>query len=549
MKKNVFSAFLLALAGFGLAACSSPAKMAKYPEMVTVSCAPQVLDVVADVINPTYTVSFAQGYFHPKAILEIVPVLKYKGGEMAAPILNLQGEKILNNYKVIPVSGANAAQTIRFAYQPGMEASQLELRLTVMDKNGKRTPYPYPYKTADGANITYKLANFAGTPVFAPDAHQAVIREQKEAQILYLVNSSTVRPKELTKDEIKDFEQFLANAQKDGRREVKNTEIIAYASPEGPTALNNKLSAGREKSAETAYKDATKQVVTGVDLRTLSMGEDWDGFKTLVSQSNIPDKDLILRVLEMYNDPNVREREIRNMSAVFTTLQDKVLPELRRARWIANVDFTNYTNDELLAMVKTNINDMDEEALLRVGSLLTENNDKISVYKQAAEKFNSSRGYNNLAACYINGNDLAAAKTALGKASNQDGYVKNNLGVIAMREKRYDDAYTLLNQAGLTESRYNMGAIDIYNGKYADAATKLVGEGEHNEAIAFLLTNQVDKAAAALKCECPKASYIRAIIAARRGDKSTWAKEMEAVNANATLKARAETDIEFAKMR
>jgi len=547
MKKNVFCAFL-ALAGFGLASCSSPAKMAKYPEMVTVACTPQILEVVADVITATYSVSFADGYFHPKAILEVVPVLKYTDGEEVAPIMNLQGEKILDNFKVIPVTGANAAQTIKFAYKPGMEASQLELRLTVMDKKGTRTPYPYPYKTADGANITYKLATFGGTPVFAPDAHQAVIREQKEAQILYLVNSSAIRPKELTKAEIKEFEQFLANAQNDARREVKNTQIISYASPEGPTTLNNKLSEGRGKSAETAYNNATKKILTGVDLSTTSMGEDWEGFKKLVSSSNIADKDLILRVLDMYSDSNVREREIRNMSKVFTTLQDKVLPDLRRSRLIANVDFTNYTNDELLAMVNTNLNDLDEEALLRVGSLLKENNDKINVYKKAAEKFNSARGYNNLAVCYINGNDLAAAKTALGKASNQDGYVKNNLGVIAMRDKKFDEAYALFNQSNIPEAKHNKGAIDIYNGKYVDAAANLVGEKDHNEAIAYLLTNQLDKAAF-LDHPCPRASYIRAIIAARKGNKTAWAKEMETVNANASFKARADKDIEFAKMR
>ena len=548
MKKNVFCAILFAIAGLSLASCSSPAKMAKYPELVTVSCTPQILEVVADVVIATYSVSFAEGYFHPKAILEVVPVLKFNGVEEIAPKMTLQGEKILDNHKVIPVSGARADQTIQFTYQPAMAASNLELLLTVIDNKGNRTPYPYPYKTADGVNNTYKLATFGGYPVFAPDAHLAIIREQKEAQILYLVNSSDVRSKELTKSEIKEFEQFLSNAQKDERREVKNTEIIAYASPEGPTALNDKLSANREKSAEVAYKNATKKILTSVDHRTVSMGEDWEGFKSLVSQSNIADKDLIIRVLDMYSDSNVREREIRNMSKVFTTLQDKVLPELRRARWIANVDFTNYTNDELLSMVKTNLSSMDEEALLRSGSLLTENNDKILVYKQAAEKFNSSRGYNNLAVCYLNSNDLTAAKTALGKAHTQDAYVKNNLGVVAAREGKFDEAYALFSQAGLKESKFSMGAIDIRNGKYVDAAAKLVGEGDHNETVAYLLTNQVDKAASVMTCECPKGSYLRAIIAARKGNKSAWAKEMEVVNANPNFKARAEKDIEFAKM-
>jgi tetratricopeptide (TPR) repeat protein len=237
------------------------------------------------------------------------------------------------------------------------------------------------------------------------------------------------------------------------------------------------------------------------------------------------------------------------MSKVFTTLQEKVLPDLRRARWIANVDFTNYTDAELVDMIKTKSTVLDEEALLRVATLLTDNNEKINAYKLAAEKFNSSRAYNNLAVCYLNNNDLAAAKTALGKASVQDAFVKNNLGVIALREKKYADAYALFGQAGLKESKFSMGAIDIFNGKYADAVAKLAGEGEHNEALAYLLTNQIDKAAATMKCECPKGSYIRAIIAARKGDKTAWAKEMEVVNANASFKARAENDIEFAKMR
>jgi len=549
MKKNAFYALLLAFAGFGLASCSSPAKMAKNPELVTVSCTPEVLEVVADVINATYTVSFAEGYFHPKAILEIVPVLVYDGGEEVAPTLNLQGEKILDNYKVIPVAGASAAHAIQFAFVPGMENSHLELRLTVMDTKENRYPYPAPYKVADGAITTYKLASLSGYTAFAPDAYQEIIREQKEAQIMYLVNSSEVRSKELTKNEIKEFEQFLANAIKDERRDVKNTEIIAYASPEGPTPLNDKLSANREKSAETAYKNVTKKIATGIDLKTVSVGEDWEGFKELVAKSDVHDKDLILRVLEMYNDPNVREREIRNMSKVFTTLQEKVLPDLRRARLIANVDFTNYTSDELLDMVNNQIDLLDEEALLRVGTLLTKNSDKITAYKQAAEKFNSSRGYNNLATCYLNNDDLDAAKAALAKAFNQDSYVKNNLGVVALREGKYEDAYALFTQAGLTESNYSMGVIDIINGKYEDAVTKLAGEGFHNEAIAYLLTGQNDKAAATITCECPKASYIRAIVAARKGDKDTWAKEMEVVNANENFQARAASDIEFAKIK
>ena len=137
MKKNVFYAFV-ALAGFGLASCSSPAKMAKYPDLVTVSCNPVVLEVVADVINATYTLSFAEGYFHPKAILEVVPVLVHKNGEEIAPTFHLQGTKILDNHIVVGYDGAGGSHAIQFPYKPGMEASHLELRATVMDKKMAR---------------------------------------------------------------------------------------------------------------------------------------------------------------------------------------------------------------------------------------------------------------------------------------------------------------------------------------------------------------------------------------------------------------------------
>ena len=546
MKIKNFRIVVLALAGFAVAACSSPAKMAKTPELVSTSCNPPVLEVVADVINAQYTLAFPEGYFHPKAVLEVVPVLVYKGGETAAPTFKLQGEKINDNFVMIPATGGSAAQAIQFAYKPGMEASHLELRLTVLDKE-KRFAYPAPYKVADGANITYKLVSLEGTPALAPHDYQKIIAEQKEAQIMYLVNSSSVRSKELTKEEIKEFEKFLANAVADERRTVTGTNIIAYASPEGPEKLNNTLSSGREKSAEAAYKKATSKIKTDAPLNTQSIGEDWAGFQELVSQSNIQDKDLILRVLSMYSDSNVREREIKNMSMVYTTLADKVLPELRRARWIANVDFTNYSDEELVDLLANQIDLLDEEALLYVGTLVKDGNEKIKAYKQAASKFNSARGYNNLAVCYLNSNNLADAKAALAKIAQQDAYAKNNLGVIAMRENKLAEAYTLFGQSNIPAAKYNMGAIDINNGKYNDAATKLASSGDHNEAIAYILTNQLNKVN--LMCKCAHGSYIRAVVAARKGDKAAWAKEMETVNTDAAMKARAENDIEFAKMR
>ena len=550
MKKNLVKILSLAIIGILMVSCSNPAKMAKEAQLVGTKCNPTVLEVIADEISATYELSFPEKYFHPKAILEITPVLVYQGGEVAAPVLKLQGEKITDNYKVIPKTGGTANASIKFAYVPGMEKSRLELRVAVWNKL-KKTDFPAPYKLADGANITYKLVNANGYTVIAPNQYQKIIREQKETQIMYTINKSDVRSKELTKAEVKEFEQFLANIDQDERRVVNNTSIIAYASPDGPTDLNTKLSDKRGETAKTAYDKITKNAaVTASPVNVATVPEDWDGFQELVAASTIQDKELILRVLSMYSDPMVREREIKNMSAVFKTLADKVLPELRRARMIANVDYTNYTDGELVDLAKSNIEVMDEQALLYAGTLVEDAATKEALYKKAGDKFGSDAGYLNLAAVYAGGKKTADAKAALAKVKDKNNvYYYNNAGVVALQEKNYTEALNQFAKSNMKESRYNEGIIDIITGKYTSAASKLAGEGFHNEVLAYLLTNQVDKAAAIQLHECARCAYFRAIIAARKGNSAEVTKQMAIINTDATLKARAANDIEFARYR
>ena len=550
MKKNLVKILSLAVIGILMVSCSNPAKMAKEAQLVGTKCNPTVLEVIADEISATYELSFPEKYFHPKAILEITPVLVYQGGEVAAPVLKLQGEKITDNYKVIPKTGGTANASIKFAYVPGMEKSRLELRVAVWNKL-KKTDFPAPYKLADGANTTYKLVNANGYTVIAPNQYQKIIREQKETQIMYTINRSDVKSKELTKAEVKEFEQFLANIDQDERRVVNNTSIIAYASPDGPTDLNTKLSDKRGETAKTAYDKITKNAaVTASPVNVATVPEDWDGFQELVAASTIQDKELILRVLSMYSDPMVREREIKNMSAVFKTLADKVLPELRRARMIANVDYTNYTDSELVDLAKSNIEAMDEQALLYAGTLVEDAATKEALYKKAGDKFGSDAGYINLAAVYAGGKKTADAKSALAKVKDKNNvYYYNNAGVVALQEKNYTEALNQFAKSNMKESRYNEGIIDIITGKYTSAASKLAGEGFHNEVLAYLLTNQVDKAAAIQLHECARCAYFRAIIAARKGNSAEVTKQMAIINTDATLKARAANDIEFARYR
>lgn len=549
--KRFFNVLMIAAVGMFLQSCGSPKKMAESAEEVSVSCNPEVLEVVAGKIKAEVTVTFPEDFFHPKAVVEMVPVLVYEGGETALDPVMLQGEDVTENYQVISKAGGSFTRTFEFEYTEGVENSSLELRMTVIHKD-KRIPFVDYYKVADGANATYMLVKKYGTLAYAPDAYQAIINEQNEAQILYLINSATVRPSQLKSDEIKAFQEFLTSLKADERRELVSTDIIAYASPDGKEDFNAKLSERRARTASDAFtkKINNKKIDIPTSVNTTNVEEDWEGFQELVSNSSIEDKDLILRVLEMYSDPAVREREIKNMSAVYTALKKDILPELRRARFIANIEFTNYSNEELLALVNDNIEILDEEALLRAASLLENAEQKVAVYSKAVEKFNSERAMINLGVAYLALNKNAEAEKALASvADKNNAYYNNAMGVVALRKGDNEAAAAYFGKSNLNEAKYNLAVIDILNGNYSNAAAKLQGAGTFNEALADILNGDLKAASKVLgDAQCPCKSYLKAIIAARQGN----VEAAEAALANAckdeNLAKRAENDIEFAAL-
>ena len=475
--KKIIKSFFAVIIAFGAAACSSPEKMAEMAENVTVECNPAVLEVVAGKIEADVTVTYPADYFHPKAILEVTPVIVYEGGESKMEPYLFQGEKVQDNYQVIPSDGTTITKKVSFDYVPGMEKSYLELRGTVKYKE-KSADLPSK-KVADGANTTYMLVCKDGRVDYKTDNYQAVINQTAEGQILYTINSSSVRNNQLSSQSIKDFQAAIDAIKANERMNIVSTDVVAYASPDGKEDQNAKLSDNRSKSAEKAFGQVTKKHAVDAPVNVKSIAEDWEGFQELVAQSDIEDKDLIIRVLSMYSDPAVREKEIKNLSAVYQTLAKEILPELRRARFIANVEFTNYTSEELLELIESNIDVLDEEALLRAATLVKENDDKLAIYRKAIDKFDSARAQYNLGVTYINMDDLAKAKNALAKVE-ADADVYNALGVIALREDDLNAAAEYFALADNEASVENAAIIDILDGEYKAAAQKLAGKKTFN---------------------------------------------------------------------
>ena len=544
MKKGI-KILAAALMGMTAVACSSASKMAEMAEKVKVTCDPEVLEVVAGKVDADIAVSYPADYFHPKAILQVTPVLVYQGGEAAMTPFMYQGQKVKDNYKVVSSNGQTVNEHVQFDYVDGMQKAVLELRGVV---KYKKKSWDLPVKkVAVGCNTTYMLVEKDGFVPCKADNYQDVIAQTAEGQILYKINSADVNNKELKSQSIKNFQNALDEIKANGRKTLKGTEIVAYASPDGGQSLNAKLSDKRAKTADKAWDKVVKGKNVA-DPTVKSVGQDWEGFQELVKKSDIEDKDLILRVLSMYSDPAVRESEIKNMSEIYSSLKKEVLPELRRARFIANVEYQNYTGEELLKLVDDNIDVLDEEALLRAATLVKKADDKIDLYKKAINKYGSDRAQFNLGATLLNEGKVSEAANAFAKVATKDGDLENALGVIDLRNGKLDAAAKHFAAAGTDAAKANQAVVDILNGNYAKAAAATAGQKGFNAALAQLLNGNTAKASEALTCQCPKSNYLRAIIAARQGQGDKAKKLLnEAAKAKA-FKDRAENDIEFAQI-
>jgi hypothetical protein len=555
IKFNVLAVF--ALAAIILSSCGGVDKMKELAEGTNFKVTPNPLEVHGNVVKGTIEGTFPAKYFNKKAILEITPVLVYEGGELPLPVKMLQGQDVQDNHQAISYdAGGSFKHEVEFQYIDAMFKSDLELRFVIIYKD-KKIPFDLPQKVGVGVLATSKLVDMNPKPIMIRDNFQRVVSNNKEAQINFVIQRSDIRPAELTKDELKTLEKFIAETVKDENLEFKGVKVAAYASPDGPETLNEKLSKDRGKNTENWLGNVLKK--SKVDgkasnhVTVNTIGEDWDGFQKLVQASDIQDKELILRVLSMYSDPQVREKEIKNISKVYLVLAEKILPQLRRSKMIANVDRVGYSDEEFKEMVQNNnIDNLNIEEMLYAATLFPERDTKLMIYSKAAEKHNDIRAHNNVAYINLLNGNASAAKSALQKASSIDAnnaVVKNNLGCVAMLEGNISEAENLF--IGATNAgpdvKYNLGIIAIINNKYPAAVEYLGGTDSFNQGLAMLLTNKNDAAKNTFqKVDEAKAYYGQAIVGARIGDENMVLNNLRtAIGKDASLKKRVVKDLEF----
>ena len=552
----------LALACSSLIALSSCSKLGTLSaDNFTVD--PNPLEANGGRVPATVNGVFPVKYMKPKAVVTVTPELRYADGKVAkGQSATFQGESVMGNDQTVSYKmGGRYTMKTSFDYVPEMQKS--EMYLTFDAHLGKKKVEVPEVKVATGVIATaelYKQTLADGGGCIATDSFQRVKAQKYEANIKFLVNQANLRKSELSSGSVKDFVSMLKkiNADREGLN-LKNVEVAAYASPEGGFSFNDKL-AGKRQSASEAYVDkqlkAAKLNDANVDAHYTA--QDWDGFKQLVQASNIQDKDVILRVLEMYKDPAEREQQIRNMSEGFRELADGILPELRRSRLIINYETVGRSDEQIKEQYKTDATQLSADELLYAASLTNDESEKEAIYKKAAQLYDKDyRAYNNLAAMAFNKGDETQAKNYLQQslAKNQQGAeAYANLALIDLSNGRTAEAESNLSKAiGANGYDEVLGNLNIAKGNYAAAVQNFSGSQTNSAALAQILNKDYAAAVATLKKQQnPDAisDYLMAIVQNRQGNTATAMECLQsAIKKNAALKQYADNDLEFANLK
>jgi len=557
MKKlNSFALFIAAI--FMLGSCSGLKKMQDRASEVSYKVTPEVLEEKGNDVAVKIDVKYPANYFNKKATLTATPVLKYANGETAFASKTLQGESVQANNQVVNYStGGTVSYAGNVAFTDDMMKSKLVVR-SVAELKGKTVELD-EYPIADGVIATSKLVMVDPKPVMVADKFQRIIPDSYTASILYIINRYDVRSTELRKDEIKQLSEYIKNAQANERIEIQGAKISAYASPDGPLDLNERLSKNRQGSAETYFKRELKTQKVDAPEGFLALNytpEDWDGFKKLMEESNIQDKELILRVLSMYSDPVVREKEIKNISQAYEVIAKDILPQLRRSKLTVNVNLVGLSDDELKAAWKNDPASLKLEEILYTATLYDDLKDKLAIYKKAGELYpDCFRAFNNEGYVQVLSGDADNAQKAFEKAKalKDNDVVNNNLGVCALMKGDVAKAEQLFSAsmgAGAAVN-YNLGIIKIMQGDYDAAAGYLGNTDEFNTALVKMLKKDFDGSLATInriEKDFAKKYYLKAVVAAKQGkDELVFESLRLAFAKDASLKDRAKVDMEFAK--
>lgn len=551
MSKKIYLPFLMALL-FAFTGCKKMGPLSADYFTVT----PSPLEVIGGEVPATITGKFPEKYFKKNAVVTVTPYLTYEGGEAAGAPFVYQGEKVQGNNQAISYKmGGNITMKTSFKYVPAMRKSDLILDIKV--KSGKKT-YSLPrIKIAEGVISTAALNSAENvTPAIAPDKFQRIIKENHQANIMFLIQQANIRANQLNTDQMSALYAALKDANAAANKEIDGINISSYASPDGGMELNTKLAQNREDNTNKYLAKELKKADINANVEGEFTAEDWAGFQELVEKSNIQDKELILRVLSMYKEPEQREREIKNMSAAFKTLAEEILPQLRYSRISATINLIGKSDAEISSLAVSNPKALNVEELLYAATLVKNNSEKAVIYKKVTEIYpNDFRGYNNLGLTMFESGKIADAQSMFQQAAKiapNAPEVQMNLGLIDLSKNELAKAEQEFGRAaGVAELSEALGTLYVQKGEISKAVSAFGDAKSNNAALAQILAKDYNKAKTTLAgIVNPDAVtyYLKAVLGARTNNEQMVVSNLkESIKLDSAMAKQAATDLEFAK--
>lgn len=546
----ILTATMLLISG-----CSSYNKMQANVGEVTAVATPEVVVLKGDVAVADVVITFPPKYFHEDMILKLTPVLMYQGGEIAGTPKYVMGEDVRDNYPEISWKyGGLYKTTLEVPYRPEAKNSMLEVRIEGRSsdkcKSARKTTFaPFgAIAVAPGVSIIGDMIGAPGLYV-VPHGYQRVRTVAKTAELYYNVNSADVRLKEISKAQIKDFEEFVKENSSKPNVKLSAVHTKGYASPEGPVKLNNNLSNRRAANGESAIKKDLKNYNLTYDNK--GYGEDWEGFEKLLRESNVTDKDFALQIISMYSDVNVREAELKKLGYIWSDIKKEILPPLRRAQFVVEAEVTGRPDAEVMAMARRGDKELSKSEYLYAASKADNNAERIAILRSASNIYDCHRAYNNLAVALVEAGRydeaMVYSEKALAKHPNDEKLIAN-AAAIAILNDDFATARKHLEKLDAEHVREHHGMIFMKEGNYNMASKYLEG---YNLAVLETANGNYSRAHQALRgIETAQADYLRAIIYAKEGQQNEAMSYLRSsTSKDPSMKARAMTDPEFAKMR
>ena len=567
MKKLVLKPLaLMAVASVVLLGCNPLSKMAKNSNAIKYTLNPDPLEMHGDTVAITVAGSFPANFFHKKAIVEVTPILTNPADGSVIkefkPITLIGDAADGDGKKISWEKGGSFNYSEALPYDASMDMVNLEVKAVAKYKT--KTKEFDGIKVGDGTIVTPLWVQSDERPILGKDKFIKVIPRSVDAQINYLVNSSYVRPGEMREDDMKAVKTFISEGV-DKDYVFKGLTVSAYASPDGEIRINDDLANDRAKSAAASIKAEMKRkkIEAAKDdnfYQTTGKGEDWVGFKEKMQASSIGDKQTIIRILEMYKDPDQREKEIKALAVTYKEIANDILPQLRRSQLTLNAEEQARSDAEITRLVGSSPDSLSVEEILYAATLTNDMNEKLSIYKKAQNAYPQDwRGWNNAGYIYLLQNNLNNAEDDINQANKLDGnnaVVKNNMGIIARLKgdnARARDLYTEATSAG-KDVYYNLGILNIMSGDYGQAVDNMSGVSTFNSALANLLDGDNESALRLIDASDDKSSaagyYLKAIIGARTDNKDLLMNNLRtAISKDSSLKDKAKKDAEFLKYR